>query len=135
MRQTKKGKQRYFGMKLHCGTDSRSGLVHSASVTAAKGHMTATKWRNCRTAWKPVSTRAVHNRGNVRRERFRAMAPKAKDFTIQRAYRNRPLGEADKHSNWRKSSVRCKVEHLSLSSNDCGVWRRFATAVRPRMLI
>ncbi len=38
MRQTRKGQQWYFGMKMHIGVDSRSGLVHSAVVTAANIH-------------------------------------------------------------------------------------------------
>ena len=36
--QTKKGKQWHFGMKVHIGVDSASGLVHSASVTAVNVH-------------------------------------------------------------------------------------------------
>ena len=32
MHQTKKGNEWHFGMKLHIGTDSQTGLVHSASV-------------------------------------------------------------------------------------------------------
>lgn len=43
---------------------------------------------------------------------LKQIAPKAKDVTNQRAYRNRPLSEADKLSNRRKSSVRAKVEHV-----------------------
>jgi transposase, IS5 family len=35
MHQTKKGKQWYFGMKIHIGADVDSGAVHSVSVTAA----------------------------------------------------------------------------------------------------
>ena len=35
MQQKKKGNQWYFGMKVHIGVDSQSGLVHSASVTSA----------------------------------------------------------------------------------------------------
>jgi IS5 family transposase len=35
MHQTRKGKQWYFGMKAHIGTDADSGLVHSLHVTAA----------------------------------------------------------------------------------------------------
>ena len=35
MHQTRKGRQWYFGMKLHTGTDARSGLVHSVHTTAA----------------------------------------------------------------------------------------------------
>ena len=35
MHQTRKGRQWYFGMKLHTGTDARTGLVHSVHTTAA----------------------------------------------------------------------------------------------------
>ena len=38
MHQSKKGKQWYFGMKLHIGVDSHTGLVHSASVSAGNVH-------------------------------------------------------------------------------------------------
>jgi IS5 family transposase len=35
MHQTRKGKQWYFGMKMHIGADVDSGAVHSVTVTAA----------------------------------------------------------------------------------------------------
>ena len=35
MHQKRKGQQWYFGMKLHIGVDSQTGLAHSAVVTAA----------------------------------------------------------------------------------------------------
>ena len=38
MHQTCKGQQWYFGMKLHIGVDSKTGLAHSAVVTAAHVH-------------------------------------------------------------------------------------------------
>jgi IS5 family transposase len=38
MHQTKKGQQWFFGMKLHIGVDSQTGLAHSAVVTAANVH-------------------------------------------------------------------------------------------------
>src|SRR5262249_22848561 len=38
MHQTRKGKQYYFGMKMHIGVDSQSGLAHSAVITAANVH-------------------------------------------------------------------------------------------------
>ena len=38
MHQTRKGQQWYFGMKLHIGVGSQSGLVHSPLVTAANVH-------------------------------------------------------------------------------------------------
>ena len=38
MHQTKKGNQWYFGMKVHLGVDSESGLIHSVETTAANVH-------------------------------------------------------------------------------------------------
>jgi IS5 family transposase len=38
MHQTCKGKQWHFGMKVHIGVDSESGLVHSVETTAANVH-------------------------------------------------------------------------------------------------
>ena len=38
MHQSKKGNQWHFGMKLHIGVDSQTGLAHSAVVTAANVH-------------------------------------------------------------------------------------------------
>ena len=38
MHQTKKGNQWYFGMKVHIGVDSHTGLTHSASITPANVH-------------------------------------------------------------------------------------------------
>ncbi len=36
MKQTRKGKQWHFGMKLHGGVDDQNGLVHSLATTSAK---------------------------------------------------------------------------------------------------
>ena len=38
MRQTKKGGQWYFGMKIHAGVDAGSGYVHAITATAANVH-------------------------------------------------------------------------------------------------
>lgn len=38
MKQTKKGNQWYFGMKVHIGADAASGCVHSAGMTSANVH-------------------------------------------------------------------------------------------------
>jgi len=35
MHQTKKGNQRFFGLKTHIGVDSEEGHVHSVATTAA----------------------------------------------------------------------------------------------------
>ena len=38
MHQTQKGKQWYFGMKVHTGTDAESALVHTLTATPANVH-------------------------------------------------------------------------------------------------
>ena len=114
MRQTKKGNEWHFGMKLHIGTDSQTGLVHSASVTAANVHDS----HQVPKLLHGEETRFYGDsayRGKEQRERLKAIAPKAKDFTNKRAYRNSPLTDADKATNRRKSSVRSKVEHPFLT--------------------
>jgi len=110
MHQVKKGNQWHFGMKLHIGADSNTGLIHSASVTAANVHDS----HEVPNLLHGEETRFYGDsayRGKAQRERLKQLAPKAKDFTNKRAYRNSPLTEADLETNRRKSSVRSKVEH------------------------
>jgi transposase, IS5 family len=47
MRQVGKGKNYFFGMKLHIGVDSHWGLAHSAVVTSAKMYTTGTRCPTC----------------------------------------------------------------------------------------
>ncbi len=114
MHQTKKGNEWHFGMKLHIGADSRLGLVHSASVTAANVHDS----HEVPNLLHGEETRFYGDsayRGQAQRERLKELAPKAKDFANKRAYRNAPLTDADRETNRRKSSVRSKVEHPFLT--------------------
>jgi len=114
MHQTRKGNQWHFGMKLHIGADSQTGLVHSASVTAANVHDS----HEVPNLLHGNETRFYGDsayRGKQQRERLKEIAPKAKDFTNQRAYRNCPLTDVEKQTNRRKSAVRSKVEHPFLT--------------------
>jgi transposase, IS5 family len=114
MHQAKKGNQWHFGMKVHIGVDSKSGLIHSASVTPANVHDS----HEVPNLLHGNETRFYGDsayRGKAQRERLKEIAPKAKDFTNRRAYRNAPLSEADKETNRRKSAVRSKVEHPFLT--------------------
>ena len=114
MHQTKKGNQWHFGMKLHIGADSQTGLVHSASVTAANVHDRHQVPHLLHGRETRLYGDSAH-RGKEQRERLRELAPRAQDFTNKRAYKNQPLSEADKATNRRKSSVRSKVEHPFLT--------------------
>ena len=120
MHQVKKGNQWHIGMKLHIGVDSASGLIHSASVTAANVHDSLEVPNLLHGNETRVYGDSAY-RGKAQRERLKSIAPKAKDFlnpcldTNRRAYRNAPLSEADKETNRRKSAVRSKVEHPFLT--------------------
>ena len=114
MHQSKKGNEWHFGMKLHIGVDSQTGLIHSASVTAGNVHDS----QELSNLLHGGETRLYGDsayRGENQREQLKDLAPRAKDFTNKRAARNRPLSVADKQTNRRKSSVRSKVEHPFLT--------------------
>ena len=109
MHQTKKGQQWYFGMKMHIGVDSRTGLVHSAVLTAANVHD------------KHPLPELLH--GNEQRvygdsayasqkELIQSKAPLARDFTNERVRRGGELDEARRAKNRNKSRVRARVEHV-----------------------
>ena len=109
MHQTKKGQQWYFGMKMHIGVYSRTGLVHSAVVTAANVHD------------KHPLPELLH--GNEQRvygdsayasqkELIQSKAPLARDFTNERVRRGGELDEAKRAKNRNKSRVRARVEHV-----------------------
>jgi len=110
MHQTKKGNEWHFGMKLHVGADSQTGLIHSASVTAANVHDS----HQVPNLLHGQETRFYGDcayRGKAQRQRLTEIAPQAKDFTNKRGYQHAPLTEADRETNRRKSSIRAKVEH------------------------
>jgi transposase, IS5 family len=114
MHQSKKGNQWYFGMKVHIGADSHSGLVHSVSVTAANVHDS----QELPNLLHGQETRLYGDsayRGKKQRARLKEIAPKAKDFTNKPAHRHRSLSDAEQQSNRRKSAVRAKVEHPFLT--------------------
>ena len=111
MHQTRKGQQWYFGMKMHIGVDSRTGLAHSAVVTAANVHD------------KHPLPDLMH--GNEQRlygdsayasqkALIASKAPKAKDFTNQRMRKGKDgeVDEAERAKNRNKSKIRARVEHV-----------------------
>jgi transposase, IS5 family len=111
MHQTRKGKQWYFGMKLHIGADTQTALIHSATATAANVHDSKAlpKLLHC-------SETRLYGDSSYRRQKavMTEHAPRAKDFTNERAYIRRPLTDAQRLKNRRKSAVRAAVEHLFL---------------------
>jgi len=108
MHQTKKGNQWYFGMKLHIGADTRTGLIHSVSTTPANVHDS----QELPKLLHGEETR-LYGDGAYRGQKvaIAKVAPKAKDFTNERPYRGKALSEDQKAGNRAKSAVRAAVEH------------------------
>lgn len=109
MHQTRKGNQWYFGMKLHIGVDSQSGLAHSAVVTAANIHDKH-----------PLPDLLHGNEQRVygdaayasQKDLIATKAPHAKDFTNQRTRYAGIVAEAVRVKNRKKSKIRSRVEHV-----------------------
>jgi len=110
MHQSRKGQQWYFGMKLHIGVDSQTGLAHSAVVTAANVHD-----KHPLPDLLHGTERRVYGDSAYasQRELIASKAPQAKDFTNERV-RNRggQVDETKRSRNCNKSKVRARVEHV-----------------------
>lgn len=109
MHQTRKGQQWYFGMKLHVGVDSRTGLVHSAAVTAANVH---DKHLLCDLLHGQEKRVYGDSAYSSQKELIREHAPRAKDFTNQRVRKGGEVDEDEQRRNRTKSKVRARVEHV-----------------------
>lgn len=109
MHQTKKGQQWYFGMKLHIGVDSNSGLAHSAVVTSANVHDKHPLPQLLHGHEKRVYGDNAYAR---QKALIKSRAPEAKDFTNERVRRNGEVDEARRAKNRTNSKVRAKVEHV-----------------------
>ena len=109
MHQTKKGQQWYFGMKLHIGVDSQSGLAHSAVVTAANVHD-----KHPLPDLLHGEERRVYGDSAYRSQKalIASKAPKARDFTNERTRRGRVVDEVKRAKNRNKSRIRARVEHV-----------------------
>jgi transposase, IS5 family len=109
MHQTRKGQQWYFGMKLHIGVDSQTGLVHSARVTAANEHDKHSIPDLLHGEERRVyGDSAYHSQ----KELIAGKAPHAQDYTNERTRWKGWVDEEAKRKNKTKSKVRAKVEHV-----------------------
>jgi len=109
MHQTRKGKQWHFGIKLHIGVDSQSGLTHSAVVTPANIHD-----KHRLPDLLHEQERGVYG-GSVyasQKELIQGKAPKAKDFTNERVRKAGQVDEAKPAKNRGKPKIRARVEHV-----------------------
>ena len=110
MHQTKKGNEWHFGMKVHIGMDSQTGVVHSVSTTPANVHDVTETPRLLHggetQVWGDAGYQGVHKR------------PENRDLEVEwhvamRPSKRRKLepGSDEAVLEKRKASVRAKVEH------------------------
>jgi len=109
MHQTRKGKQWFFGMKLHIGVDSKTGLAHSAVVTSANVH-------DKHPLPDLLHGHEKHLWGDSAYASQQALihskAPQAEDCTNQRVRAGSATEHLDRILNRLKSRVRSRVEHV-----------------------
>ena len=109
MHQTRKGQQWHFGMKLHIGVDSETGLAHSAVVTAANMHDKHPLPELLHGAERRVYGDSAYA---SQKALIEAKALQARDFTNQRVRKEDVAREVERAKNRNKSRVRSRVEHV-----------------------
>jgi IS5 family transposase len=109
MHQTRKGQQWHFGMKLHIGVDSETGLAHSAVVTAANVHDKHPLPELMHGAEEKLYGDSAYA---SQQALIRSKAPQAQDWTNQRVRPGSATEDLDRIINRVKSRVRSRVEHV-----------------------
>ena len=108
MHQTRKGKQWYFGMKVHIGVDTDSGLVHTVRGTAANVADV-----NVLGELLHGGEESLHGDSAYHSKQLKAQAQASGiAFNVnERGTRHRPLSKTQRARNRRLSRVRATVEH------------------------
>lgn len=109
MHQTSKGRQWYFGMKLHIGVDSKTGLAHSAVVTAANVNDKHPLPTLLHGAQEQVFSDSAYA---SQQELVRSKAARAEDCTNQRLRPGSATEGLDGIDNRVRSKVRARAEHV-----------------------
>ena len=118
MHQTKKGNQWYFGMKMHAGVDAGTGYIHTITATAANVHdvdQAANLIREDDTVvYGDAGYLGIEKRDAVKNDLHKSNI----DYRINlrpgkvNALADGPAKDWFHSIEHRKSSVRCKVEHI-----------------------
>ena len=110
MRQVKQGNQYHFGMKLHIGTDSETGLVHSIATTSAKVHHVTQAHRLLHGGERQVWGDAGYI-GVQKREENLELAVQWQVALKPRQRQKLEIGSPAAIGEKVKASIRAKVEH------------------------
>jgi IS5 family transposase len=130
MKQTKKGNAWHFGLKAHIGADAGTGMVHSVEVTDANVHGLDAADRLIRKDDEFVNADAgytgIEKRKEIQKDKHlagidyrinrRKGADRKRDAKVYKDPTGHPgyIGQPDRdrHIEYMKSKVRCRVEHV-----------------------
>jgi len=117
---TKKNDEDHYGYKTHVSVDRKTKLVIEERSTAASVHdsqvfdelLGKPKTRGP-DVWADSAYRGAEQEQRLKRQGFRS-------HVHERAYRGRPLTEAQQRENRKKSRVRVRVEHVFATMTQMG---------------
>ena len=110
---TKKGKEFHYGYKAHTSVDVDTGLILAAHATPANHSDTNELETLVKESRLPVKSRVYADKGYTSANNRNLLKQyKCKDGIMNRAYRNRPLTERERHRNKLISKRRYIVERV-----------------------
>ena len=119
-RWTKKNDEDHYGYKTHVSVDRKTKLVVEERSTAANVHdsqvfdeLLGKPSKRGRDVWADSAYRSAEQEQGLKRHGFRS-------HVHERAYRDRPLTEAQQQENRRKSRVRVRGEHVFATMTQMG---------------
>jgi IS5 family transposase len=110
-RWTKKNNRTYFGYKNHIGVDVKDKFIRTFSVTDASVHDSQVfgelldERNTSRDVWADAAYRSPEIKETLAEGGFRG-------HINEKGYRNRPLSDAAKDRNRKRSKIRARVEHV-----------------------
>ena len=134
-RWVKKGGQNHYGYKNHINIDRDTKLIAAHTCTDASVHdsqvldaVLRNEAEGGKTVWADSAYRSDEQEQSL-------LASQHESQIHERAYRNKPLTEAQELSNTKKSRVRARVEHVfgAMENDMGGIFLRSIGAARARV--
>jgi IS5 family transposase len=118
-RWTSKGGERHYGYKNHVNVDEGHKLIRSYTVTDASVHdsQTLDALLDTESPTRPVYADSAYR---SEEQEARLQEQEIQSEIHERAYRNKPLTDAQKVDNRRKSKTRVRVEHVFAAQTQMG---------------
>lgn len=134
-RWTKKGGQHHYGYKNHINIDKATKLITASTCTDASVHdsqVLDTVLRGEAEGGKEVWADSAYRSGE---QELRLEESQHSSQIHDRAYRNKPLTEAQELSNTEKSRIRARVEHVfgHMENSMGGIFLRSIGAARAKV--